>query len=82
MTVTEAHAVNELLDWITAGRSTSTGERISDDAAREAISTLAASAHKALMAGADRSAVGERWPRRRFRSDVLGRRPTPRGARS
>jgi len=36
LTITEAHAVNDLLDWITSGRSATTGERIPDDSAREA----------------------------------------------
>jgi hypothetical protein len=82
MTITEAHAVNDVLDWITSGRSAMNGGPISDDEAREALSTLAASAHRQLMAGADRADVTQRWPRRRFRSDVLGRRPQPRGVRT
>ena len=82
LSVTESHAVNELLDWIMSGRSATTGERIPDDTAREAASILAASAYKALSAGADRRDVDQRWPKRRFRSDVQGRQPLPRGART
>lgn len=61
LTVTEAMAVNRLLQWVL--EPTGAGEPLADSAgARTAAALLADSAHKRLVAGLDAAAVAARWP--------------------
>jgi hypothetical protein len=74
MTVTEASAVNTLLNYL-LDQSTAAGDLVDPAQARDAVQTLASSAHSRLHAGLDATTAAIAWdnatprPRRAFRVD-------------
>ena len=60
LNVTEAAAVNKLLDWIGVDRWQR--REVSDEDAREAAALLAEKANARLMAGVSREDVERGWP--------------------
>jgi hypothetical protein len=64
MTVTEANAFNQLMDWLFKSK-TLDGRKISDADAKEAAKILARSSNKRLMAGITPDQVDGRWRHRR-----------------
>jgi hypothetical protein len=71
LTISEASAVNQLVDWIIPDQPISSlfppDQPPTDTAARESLELLARSAKKALMAGADDAYVRKHWRKRRVR---------------
>jgi len=65
MTVTEATALNQLLDWLFKTTKDLRGRAITDNEAKEAAKVLAASSYKKIMAGISPEDVEKRWRNRR-----------------